>query len=145
MHFNLFKGWKHSPSYGKTCSQCKETCRVVKNHPNVSWVNYTGFSDHASYDTCKKYLNGSFPTVFTFGIKGGYESAKSFIDNVKLVSHLANVGDAKTLVIHPSSTTHQQLGESEQQAAGVLPDMIRVSVGLEHIDDITADFEQAMK
>ena len=77
----------------------------------------------------------------TFGIKGGYESAKSFIDNVKLASHLANVGDAN-IGDPPSSTTHQQLGESKQQAAGVLPDMIRVSVGLEHIDDITADFEQ---
>ena len=129
----------------KHVANAKKLAEWLKNHPNVSWVNYTGFSDHASYDTCKKYLNGRFPTVFTFGIKGGYESAKSFIDNVKLASHLANVGDAKTLVIHPSSTTHQQLGESEQQAAGVLPDMIRVSVGLEHIDDITADFEQAMK
>ena len=128
----------------KHVSNAKKLAEWLKNHPKIDWVNYTGFSDHASFENCKKYLQGNFPTVFTFGIKGGYDAAKSFIDNVKLASHLANVGDAKTLVIHPSSTTHQQLGESEQQAAGVLPDMIRVSVGLEHIDDITADFDQAM-
>lgn len=128
----------------KHVSNAKKLAEWLKNHPKIDWVNYTGFSDHASFENCKKYLQGHFPTVFTFGIKGGYDAAKSFIDHVKLASHLANVGDAKTLVIHPSSTTHQQLGESEQQAAGVLPDMIRVSVGLEHIDDITADFDQAM-
>jgi O-acetylhomoserine/O-acetylserine sulfhydrylase-like pyridoxal-dependent enzyme len=89
-------------------------------------------------------LNDRFPTVFTFGLTGGYDAAKSFIDAVKLASHLANVGDAKTLVIHPASTTHQQLGQNEQLAAGVTPDMIRVSVGLEHMDDICSDFEQAM-
>ena len=82
--------------------------------------------------------------MFTFGLTGGYNAGVSFIDNLKLASHLANVGDAKTLVIHPSSTTHQQLGESEQQAAGVTPDMVRVSVGLEHIDDIKNDFDQAL-
>ena len=81
--------------------------------------------------------------MFTFGLKGGYDQAKKFIDSVKLASHLANVGDAKTLVIHPSSTTHQQLGEAEQLAAGVKPDMIRVSVGIEHIEDIKEDFNQA--
>ena len=128
----------------KHVANAKKLAEWLKNHPKIDWVNYTGFSDHASFENCKKYLQGHFPTVFTFGIKGGYDAAKSFIDHVKLASHLANVGDAKTLVIHPSSTTHQQLGESEQQAAGVLPDMIRVSVGLEHIDDITADFDQAM-
>jgi O-acetylhomoserine (thiol)-lyase len=116
----------------------------LKAHPKVAWVNYTGFSDHASHELCKHYLNDRFPTVFTFGLTGGYDAAKSFIDAVKLASHLANVGDAKTLVIHPASTTHQQLGQNEQLAAGVTPDMIRVSVGLEHMDDICSDFEQAM-
>jgi len=128
----------------KHVANAKKLADWLKNHPKIDWVNYTGFSDHASFENCKKYLQGHFPTVFTFGIKGGYDAATTFIDNVKLASHLANVGDAKTLVIHPSSTTHQQLGASEQKAAGVLPDMIRVSVGLEHIDDITADFDQAM-
>ena len=82
--------------------------------------------------------------MFTFGIKGGYEKAKSFINNVKLCSHLANVGDAKTLIIHPSSTTHQQLAQEEQLAAGVKPELVRVSVGLENIEDIINDFEQAL-
>ena len=92
----------------------------------------------------QKYLDGKCPSVFTFGVKGGYEAGKRFIENVELASHLANVGDAKTLVIHPSSTTHSQLGEKEQLAAGVKPDMVRVSVGLEHINDIKKDFEQAL-
>ena len=88
-------------------------------------------------------LSPGFGGVFTFGIKGGYEAGKKFIDSVKLASHLANVGDAKTLVIHPASTTHQQLSEAEQKSAGVTPDQIRVSTGIEHIDDIKEDFEAA--
>ena len=91
----------------------------------------------------KKYLNHGFGCVLTFGIKGGYEKAVGFIDSVQLASHLANVGDAKTLVIHPASTTHSQLTLAEQESAGVTADMIRVSPGIEHIDDIKADFEQA--
>jgi OAH/OAS sulfhydrylase len=128
----------------KHVENAKKLAHWLKNHPQIKWVNYTGFEDHPSYTTCQTYLNGSFPSVFTFGINGGYDDAEAFINKVKLASHLANVGDAKTLVIHPSSTTHQQLNESDQLAAGVLPDMIRVSVGLEHIDDIKADFEQAL-
>ncbi|MGA0241586.1 MAG: O-acetylhomoserine aminocarboxypropyltransferase/cysteine synthase family protein [Candidatus Marinamargulisbacteria bacterium] len=128
----------------KHVENAKKLAHWLKNHPQIKWVNYTGFEDHPSYTTCQTYLNGSFPSVFTFGINGGYDQAEAFINKVKLASHLANVGDAKTLVIHPSSTTHQQLNESDQLAAGVLPDMIRVSVGLEHIDDIKADFEQAL-
>lgn len=129
----------------KHVDNAKKLANWLKEHDQVSWVNHTGFSDHPSHDMSKKYLNGQFPTVFTFGLSGGYDAAKTFIDSVKLASHLANVGDAKTLVIHPASTTHQQLGESEQQAAGVKPDMIRVSVGLEHIDDICSDFDQAIQ
>jgi OAH/OAS sulfhydrylase len=128
----------------KHVDNAKKLAHWLNKHDQVSWVNHTGFSDHPSHNMSKKYLNGQFPTVFTFGLSGGYEAAKKFIDNVKLASHLANVGDAKTLVIHPASTTHQQLGEFEQQAAGVKPDMIRVSVGLEHIDDICSDFDQAI-
>ena len=116
----------------------------LKNHDQIEWVNYSGFSDHPSYDHAQKYLSGRVPSVFTFGVKGGYESGKKFIETVKLASHLANVGDAKTLVIHPSSTTHSQLGDAEQLAAGVTQDMVRVSVGLEHIDDIKADFDAAL-
>lgn len=112
----------------------------------VAWVNYTGLPDHSHHENGKKYLqNGRFGAVLTFGVKGGFDAARSFIEGVELASHVANVGDAKTLVIHPASTTHQQLSESEQVTSGVKEDLIRVSVGIEHIDDIRGDFEQAFK
>ena len=116
----------------------------LQNHDAVEWVNYPGLTDHPSHDTASRYLRNGYGAVLSFGVKGGFEAAKAFIDGVELASHLANVGDAKTLVIHPASTTHQQLDEAEQAAAGVTPDLVRVSVGIEHIDDITADFEQAL-
>ena len=113
---------------------------------HVSWVNYTGLSNHPYHENGKKYLReGRFGAVLTFGIQGGYDAAKDFIGAVELASHLANVGDAKTLVIHPSSTTHQQLTGEEQVSSGVTEDLIRVSVGIEHIDDIIGDFEQAFQ
>ncbi|KAI8884626.1 O-acetylhomoserine ami [Backusella circina FSU 941] len=109
---------------------------------DVAWVSYPGLKKHPSHELAKKYLNG-FGGVLTFGVKDG--SLKTFIESVKLASHLANVGDAKTLVIAPALTTHQQLSDEEQEAAGVTKDMIRVSVGIEHIDDIKWDFDQALK
>jgi OAH/OAS sulfhydrylase len=116
----------------------------LKGQDAVSWVNYTGLPDHPHHENGKKYLRkGRFGAVLTFGVKGGYDAAREFIEGVELASHLANVGDAKTLVIHPASTTHQQLPEEEQASSGVKEDLIRVSVGIEHIDDIIADFEQA--
>ncbi|MEX2463490.1 MAG: O-acetylhomoserine aminocarboxypropyltransferase/cysteine synthase [Balneolaceae bacterium] len=112
----------------------------------VSWVNYTGLPDHPHHENGKKYLqNGRFGAVLTFGVNGGFDAAREFIEGVELASHLANVGDAKTLVIHPASTTHQQLSEEEQASSGVKEDLIRVSVGIEHIDDIIGDFKQAFK
>jgi O-acetylhomoserine (thiol)-lyase len=117
--------------------------RWLKTHPQVSWVNYTGLEEHPNHQLARKYLRNGFGAVFTFGIKGGLDAGKKFINSVKLASNLANVGDAKTLVIHPSSTTHQQLSEAEQRATGVTPDQIRVSTGIEHIDDIKEDFEEA--
>jgi O-acetylhomoserine (thiol)-lyase len=117
--------------------------RWLKTHRSVAWVNYTGLEEHPYHARARKYLRNGFGGVFTFGIKGGYEAGKKFIDSVKLASHLANVGDAKTLVIHPASTTHQQLSDSEQKSAGVTPDQVRVSAGIEHIDDIKEDFEEA--
>lgn len=118
----------------------------LKANDQVEWVSHLSLEEHPSHERAKKYFRpGCFGAVLTFGLKSGAEGAKQFIDKVQLATHLANVGDAKTLVIHPSSTTHQQLTEAEQAAAGVRPDMIRVSVGIEHIDDITADFEQAMR
>jgi O-acetylhomoserine/O-acetylserine sulfhydrylase len=119
--------------------------RWLKAHPAVAWVNYTGLEDHPYHQRARKYLRNGFGGVFTFGIKGGFEAGKRFIDSVKLASHLANVGDAKTLVIHPASTTHQQLTEAERLSAGVTPDQIRVSVGIEHIEDIEEDFAEAFE
>lgn len=115
----------------------------LESHPQVAWVSYLGLPNHPYHERAQKYLQRGFGCVLNFGIKGGLEAGKAFIDRVKLASHLANVGDAKTLVIHPASTTHQQLSPEEQVSAGVTPDLIRVSVGLEHIDDIKEDFEQA--
>ena len=111
----------------------------------VSWVTYPGLPSHPSHDNAKRYLRNGFGAVLSFGVAGGYEPARRFIDSLELASHLANVGDAKTLVIHPASTTHQQLSEEEQRAAGVQPDLVRVAVGIEHIDDIKADFSQALE
>ncbi|KAI9209201.1 O-acetylhomoserine/O-acetylserine sulfhydrylase [Polychytrium aggregatum] len=111
----------------------------------VAWVSYAGLPSHPSHHLAKQYLTNGFGAVLTFGLKGGYESGKKFINSVKLASHLANVGDSRTLVIHPSSTTHQQLTEQEQVSSGVTRDLIRVSVGLEHIEDIKDDFLQAIQ
>ncbi|MGB3421163.1 MAG: O-acetylhomoserine aminocarboxypropyltransferase/cysteine synthase [Dolichospermum sp.] len=122
-----------------------ELARWLEQQEQVAWVNYPGLPNHPYHERAKKYLRHGFGGVLNFGIKGGLEAGKAFISNVKLASHLANVGDAKTLVIHPASTTHQQLSDSEQISAGVTPDLVRVSVGIEHIDDIKEDFEQAFK
>ena len=115
----------------------------LNQHPNVEYVLYPGLESSAYHTLAKKYLLNGFGGVLQFGIKGGKANASKFIDSLKLASHLANVGDAKTLVIHPASTTHEQLSEEEQLACGVAPNQIRVSVGIEHIEDIKADFEQA--
>lgn len=118
----------------------------LEAHPKVDWVWYPGLTNHPSHENAKKYLNnGLFGSMIAFGIKGGAEAGKNFVNNVKLASLLANVGDAKTLVIHPASTTHQQLTEEEQINSGVLPEMIRVSVGIENILDIIEDFDQAIE
>jgi O-acetylhomoserine/O-acetylserine sulfhydrylase len=118
----------------------------LEKDERVAWVNYPGLENNPNHSNAKKYLRkGLFGSMLTFGIKGGSETGKSFVNNVKLASLLANVGDAKTLVIHPASTTHQQLPEEERILSGVTEDMIRVSVGIEHIDDIIEDFDVALK
>jgi O-acetylhomoserine (thiol)-lyase len=122
-----------------------ELARWLDVHPDVAWVNYPGLESHQSHELAKRYCRHGYGAVLSFGIRGGYKAAGHFIDSVELASHLANVGDAKTLVIHPASTTHQQLTAEEQTAAGVGPDLIRVSVGIEHIDDIKHDFERALE
>ncbi|MFB3896024.1 MAG: O-acetylhomoserine aminocarboxypropyltransferase/cysteine synthase family protein [bacterium] len=119
--------------------------RFLENHPAVSWVNYPGLESHISYDLATKYLKGNYGGLVGFGIKGGLEAGKRFINSVKLLSHLANIGDAKSLVIHPASTTHQQLTKEEQAATGVTEDFIRLSIGLENIEDIKDDLDQALR
>ncbi|MEH1835583.1 MAG: O-acetylhomoserine aminocarboxypropyltransferase/cysteine synthase [Nostoc sp.] len=126
-------------------SNALELAQWLEQQEQVSWVNYPGLSNHPDHERAKKYLRHGFGGVLNFGIKGGLEAGRAFINHVKLASHLANVGDAKTLVIHPASTTHQQLSDHEQLSAGVKPDLVRVSVGIEHIDDIKEDFEQAFR
>ena len=116
----------------------------LDKHPLVEWVNYPGLPSHKDYARAQKYLQRGTGAIIGFGIKGGLEAGKKFIDNVKLLSHLANIGDAKSLVIHPASTTHQQLSPEEQIATGVTADFIRLSVGIEDIDDIIADIDQAL-
>lgn len=120
-----------------------ELAKWLEQHPQVESVNYPGLESSSYHTLAKKYLKNGFGAVLSFVLKGGKENANRVIDNLKLVSHLANVGDAKTLIIQPSATTHQQLSDLEQISAGVLPGQLRVAVGIEHIDDIKADFEQA--
>ncbi|HAI59227.1 MAG TPA: O-acetylhomoserine aminocarboxypropyltransferase, partial [Xanthomonadaceae bacterium] len=122
-----------------------ELARWLQQRPEVAWVNYPGLETHPQHTQAKRLLQRGFGGVLSFGVRGGRAAAERFIDALQLASHLANVGDAKTLVIHPAATTHQQLSDAEQKAAGVTPDLIRVSVGIEHIDDIREDFEHALR
>ncbi|NLY43415.1 MAG: homocysteine synthase [Clostridiaceae bacterium] len=117
----------------------------LKQHPLVSWVNYPELEDNKYYNLAKKYLPKGAGSIFTFGIKGGIEAAKEFIKNLELFSHLANVADAKSLAIHPASTTHAQLTEEQQRSAGVTPDMIRLSIGIEDVEDLIYDLDNALK
>ncbi|NLY74842.1 MAG: homocysteine synthase [Firmicutes bacterium] len=121
-----------------------KVARFLQSHPKVAWVNYPGLPDSREYPKAQKYLPNGAGAIIGFGVKGGKEAGIAFINNVKLLSHLANIGDAKSLVIHPASTTHQQLSEAEQRATGVTPDFIRLSVGIENADDIIADIDQAL-
>ncbi|WP_287928779.1 O-acetylhomoserine aminocarboxypropyltransferase/cysteine synthase [Thermus sp.] len=116
----------------------------LAGQPQVAWVNYPGLPQHPHHARAQKYFRGKPGAVLTFGLKGGYEAAKRFISRLKLISHLANVGDTRTLAIHPASTTHSQLSPEEQVLAGVLPEMVRLSVGLEHVDDLKAELREAL-
>ncbi len=127
------------------CRNAQRVAEFLDAHPCVEWVNYPGLKSHPDNERAKKYLPDGQGAILGFGIKGGAQAGAKFIDSVQLASHLANIGDAKTLVIHPATTTHQQLSEQEQIAAGVSPDYIRVSVGIEDVEDIIADLDQALK
>jgi len=122
-----------------------KVAEFLSGHPDIEWVNYPGLPTSKYYQRAKKYLPKGASSLVTFGIRGGYEAGKKFINAVQLFSLLANLGDAKSLVIHPSSTTHQQLAESEQRETGVTPDLVRLSVGIEDVRDIIADIEQALQ
>ena len=126
------------------CENALKLAKWLENHDKVSWVNYPGLESHENYDLAMKYLPDGQGAILGFGVKGGKEAGEKFINSVTLASHLANILDSKTLVIHPASTTHQQLTELEQLEAGVTQDFVRVSVGTENIDDIIADFDQAL-
>jgi O-acetylhomoserine (thiol)-lyase len=127
------------------CENALKVAQFLESHPCVKWVNYPGLPSHPDYERAQKYLPAGQGGILGFGIKGGAASGAKFIDSVKLASHLANIGDAKTLVIHPATTTHQQLSPEEQASAGVTPDFVRVSVGIEDVEDIIADLDQALK
>ena len=120
-----------------------KVARFLKTHPKATWVRYPGLEDDPTYPVASQYLKEGYGGMVVFGIAGGLAAGRQFVDSLQLFSHLANVGDAKSLVIHPSSTTHSQLSEEQQRAGGLTPDLVRLSVGIEHIDDIVGDLEQA--
>ena len=120
-----------------------QVAQYLKDHPNVAWVRYPGLADDPTYPVARKYLKKGFGGMVVFGIKGGFDAGRNFVNKLNLFSHLANVGDAKSLVIHPSSTSHSQLSEADQKASGLTPDLIRLSIGIEHVEDIIADLNQA--
>ncbi|UCD82865.1 MAG: O-acetylhomoserine aminocarboxypropyltransferase/cysteine synthase [Desulfobacterales bacterium] len=125
------------------CENALKVARYLKRHPGVVWVRYPGLEDDPTYPIARKYLTKGFGGMVVFGIKGGFAAGCKFVENLKLFSHLANVGDAKSLVLHPSSTSHSQLNEEQQKASGLTPDLIRLSIGIEHVDDVIGDLEQA--
>lgn len=127
------------------CENAMAVAKYLAEHPKVKWVTYPGLENHPTHGLAEKYLKHGFGALVGFGIKGGAEEGKAFIEHLSLFSHLANIGDAKSLAIHPASTTHSQLTAEEQNASGVTPDFVRLSVGLEHVDDLLADLDQALR
>jgi O-acetylhomoserine (thiol)-lyase len=127
------------------CENARAVALHLKSHPRVDWVRFPGLEDDPMYALNKKYLRGKGGAMVVFGIKGGKDTGRKFIDALRLFSHLANVGDAKSLAIHPASTTHSQLDELQQREGGITPELVRLSIGIEHIDDILADLDQALE
>ena len=126
------------------CANALKVAQYLEKHPAVTWVNYAGLPSNKYHALAKKYLPKGAGSVFTFGVKGGYEVGVKVVDSVDLFSHLANIGDAKSLIIHPASTTHRQLTDEQKIVAGAGPDVVRLSIGLEDKDDIIADLEQGL-
>jgi len=143
--FLLLQGLETLPlRMERHCENALAVAKFLEQHPQVSWVNYPGLPQHQSHELAKKYYRGGFGALLTFGIKGGQEPAKRFIEALEIFSLVANIGDAKSLVIHPASTTHQQLNAAERLETGVTDDLIRLSVGIETIGDLLADLDQAL-
>lgn len=144
--FLLLQGIETLPlRMARHCENASAVARYLEAHPKVAWVSYPGLEEHPSHETAKRILRGGFGAILTFGVRGGKEASKRIVDRVRLVSLLANIGDARSLIIHPASTTHQQLTAEQRLACGIPEDMVRLSVGLEHIDDILADLDQALE
>lgn len=127
------------------CANALAVARHLREHKAVAWVRYPGFEDHETYVNAKRYFRGGFGGMVVFGIRGGGAAGKKFIESLQLFSHLANVGDAKSLAIHPATTTHSQLSEEQQRAGGITPELVRLSIGIEHVDDILADIDRALR
>jgi O-acetylhomoserine (thiol)-lyase len=143
--FLILQGLETLPLRAKVhCENAGKVASFLNSHPAVTWVNYAGLSSHKDHSRAKEYFPMGPGAVFGFGVKGGIEAGRKFIESVKLCSHLANILDAKTLVIHPATTTHSQLSPEDQRKAGVEPEMVRISVGIEHVDDIIQDLDQAL-
>jgi O-acetylhomoserine (thiol)-lyase len=128
----------------RICENSLAVARYLQKHPKVRWVNYAGLPDHPSHGLAQKYMGGRASGILTFGIEGGLAAGARFQDALRLFVRLVNIGDAKSLACHPASTTHRQLNPAELQKAGVSEDMVRLSVGIEHVDDLLADLEQAL-
>lgn len=126
------------------CANAMKVAQHLEKHPAVAWVNYAGLPSNKYHSLARKYLPRGAGSIFTFGVKGGYETGIKLVDSVELFSHVANIGDAKSLIIHPASTTHRQLTDEQRVAAGAGPDVIRLSIGIETVDDIIADLDQAL-
>ena len=127
------------------CDNALAVANYLNDHSQVAWVNFAGLPDSPYYDLARKYTNGRPSALLTFGIKGGFDAGVKFYDALNMFLRLVNIGDVKSLAAHPASTTHRQLSEEELKAAGVTPDMIRLCIGIEHIDDIIADLDQALE
>ena len=126
------------------CENAQKVAEFLQGHDQVSWVQFAGLEDHPHYDRVQRYMGGQASSILSFGIKGGTEAGGRFIDALNLIVRLVNIGDAKSLACHPATTTHRQLDEASMKAAGVSPDMVRLSIGIEHIDDILEDLDQAL-
>lgn len=143
--FQILQGIETLPlRMERTCENSLAVAQYLKKHPKVDWVEYAALPDHPDHALAQKYCKGQASGLLSFGVKGGIDACVRFIDGLKLITRLVNIGDAKSLACHPASTTHRQLSSKEQLAAGVRPEMVRLSIGLEHIDDILADIEQAL-